>query len=81
MKVILQNVDTYTNATNDGRGQKVLRRLSEMNNIALTVASLNTLKNPPPSGAVLKDLIETVGQDIVTSGTRALPKQLGMFAL
>ena len=46
------------------RSQEVLSRLSEMNNVALTVAPLNPAKAPPSPGEVIKQMVEVTGDPL-----------------
>jgi len=70
VRVILQSIDTFVNEADDELGQDVLGRLSEMNNVSLTVAPLNPAKVPPSPGEVIKKMVAVVGRT-PTTGTRA----------
>ena len=80
MRTTLQSVDTFADETDDELGQVVLSRLSEMNNVALTVAPLNSDKTPPSSSEVIKQMVEVMGQTSSPS-SQTMSAQPGLFAL
>ena len=51
-----------------------------MNNVALTVAPLNSDKTPPSSSEVIKQMVEVMGQTSSPS-SQAMSAQPGLFAL
>ena len=82
VRVLLQNVDTYTNETHEVRGQEVLDRLREMNNLPFAVRALNETKVPPTPAEVIKKMVETMGRKPFPGGrTMSMSASPGLLAL
>ena len=80
VRVLLQNVDTYTNETHEVRGQEVLDRLRGMTNLPFAVRALNSSKVPPTPSEVIKKMVETMGSKPFPGG-RVMSTSPGLLAL